>query len=65
MQKIKKNAKMKAISSVNNDTIKNIIGLIQKSSTRRKSEVYVVEGKRELQLAEKSGFRIDKNCPEK
>jgi len=51
---------MKAISSVNNDTIKNIAGLIQKSSTRRKSDVFVVEGQRELQLAEKSGFRIDK-----
>tara|TARA_A100001011_G_scaffold150319_1_gene158745 strand:+ start:2575 stop:3393 length:819 start_codon:yes stop_codon:yes gene_type:complete len=57
---------MKAISSVNNDTVKNIVGLIQKSSSRRKSEVYVVEGKRELQLAKKSGFRIDKIfcCPE-
>ena len=47
---------MKIITSVNNDTIKYIVGLIQKSSKRRKSDMYVVEGQRELQLAEKSGL---------
>ena len=51
---------MKLIRSVNNYTVKNIVGLIQKSLIRRKSDVFVVEGKRELQLAEKSGFKIDK-----
>lgn len=57
---------MKLIRSANNETIKNIVGLIQKSSTRKKSDVYVVEGQRELQLAVKGGFEIDKlfYCPE-
>ena len=50
---------MKTISSPNNDTIKAITGLIQKSSLRKKSNVFVVEGKRELQLAHKGGFEID------
>ena len=50
---------MKTISSVNNNTIKAITGLIQKASLRKKSDVFVVEGKRELQLAYKGGFTID------
>ena len=50
---------MKTISSVNNSTIKAITGLIQKASLRKKSDVFVVEGKRELQLAYKGGFTID------
>ena len=57
---------MKIITSVNNDTIKYIVGLIQKSSKRRKSDMYVVEGQRELQLAVNGGFKIYKLfcCPE-
>ena len=50
---------MKTISSVNNSTIKAITGLIQKASLRKKSDVFVVEGRRELQLAYKGGFTID------
>ena len=57
---------MNLISSVNNDTIKYIVGLIQKSSKRRKSDMYVVEGQREIQLAVKGDFKIKKLfcCPE-
>ena len=51
---------MRTISSVNNHIIKNITGLTQKTSLRKKSDVFVVEGKRELQLAYKGGFIIDK-----
>jgi TrmH family RNA methyltransferase len=50
---------MKTISSLHNDTIKSITRLIQKASFRKKSNVFVVEGKRELQLAYKGGFIID------
>ncbi len=50
---------MKTISSLHNDTIKFITGLIQKTSLRKKSDVFAVEGKRELQLARKGGFTID------
>ena len=44
---------------MHNDTIKSITGLILKASLRKKSNVFVVEGKRELQLAHKGGFTID------
>ena len=50
---------MKTISSLHNDTIKSITGLILKASLRKKSNIFVVEGKRELQLAHKGGFTID------
>ena len=50
---------MKTISSLNNETIKLITGLSQKSSLRKKSDVFAVEGKRELELAHKGGFTID------
>lgn len=50
---------MKTISSLHNDTIKAVTGLIQKASLRKKSDVFVVEGKRELQLAYKGEFTID------
>ena len=57
---IKLTKEMRTISSVNNHIIKNITGLTQKTSLRKKSDVFVVEGKRELQLAYKGGFIIDK-----
>ena len=50
---------MKTISSLHNETIKSITGLIEKASLRKKSKVFVVEGKRELQLANKGGITID------
>jgi len=50
---------MKTISSLHNETIKLIAGLIQKAPLRKKSDVFVVEGKRELQLAHMGGFKID------
>ena len=49
---------MKTISSLNNETVKLITGLSQKSSLRKKSDVFTVEGKRELELAHKGGFTI-------
>ena len=51
---------MKTISSLQNDSIKFIIGLIRKASLRKQSNVFVVEGKRELQLVVRGGFRIEK-----
>ena len=51
---------MKTISSLQNHTIKSITGLIHKASLRKQSHVFVVEGKRELQLVVKGGFRIEK-----
>ena len=50
---------MKTISSLHNETIKSITGLIEKGTFRKKSKVFVVERKRELQLANKGGFTID------
>ena len=51
---------MKTISSLQNDSIKFITGLIRKASLRKESNVFVVEGKRELQLVVRGGFRIEK-----
>ncbi|MED5362944.1 MAG: RNA methyltransferase [Bacteroidota bacterium] len=51
---------MKTISSLQNDSIKFITGLIRKASLRKESNVFVVEGKRELQLVVRGGFGIEK-----
>ena len=56
---------METIKSVQNSSIKLVSGLTQKSSLRKKSNVFVIEGKRELELAIKAGYKIDKIfcCP--
>ncbi len=49
---------MKQITSIQNSLIKNIIKLQEKSRERKKQNLFVVEGKRELSLALKGGYRI-------
>ena len=49
---------MKQITSPNNPFIKNILRLQEKSRERRKQGLFVVEGKREIQLALKGGYKI-------
>ena len=49
---------METIKSVQNSSIKLVSGLTQKSSLRKKSNVFVIEGKRELDLAIKAGYKI-------
>lgn len=47
---------MKEIHSIQNPTIKNILKLQDKSRERKKSGLFIVEGKREISLALKGGY---------
>jgi TrmH family RNA methyltransferase len=49
---------MKEIHSIQNPTIKNILKLQDKSRERKKSGVFVIEGKREISLALKGNYSI-------
>lgn len=49
---------MKQIASLQNPLIKNILKLQEKSRERRKQELFVVEGKREIELALKGNYQI-------
>lgn len=57
---------MDFIESTANAQLKLITGLISSSGTRKKSDVFVVEGQREIELAIRSGFHLKKLfwCPE-
>ena len=50
---------MKQIQSPQNPLIKNILRLQEKSRERKKQQLFVVEGKREIGLALKGNFEID------
>ncbi|HSM62890.1 MAG TPA: hypothetical protein VK833_03020 [Gillisia sp.] len=49
---------IKQISSVQNPTVKRLLQLQEKSRTRKKEGVFIVEGVREIGLAIKGGFEI-------
>lgn len=49
---------MKTIESLQNPLIKNILKLQEKSRERRKQKLFVVEGKREIELALKGKYEI-------
>lgn len=49
---------MKRIISLQNSQIKNILKLQEKSRERKKQELFVIEGKREIELAIKGGYSI-------
>jgi RNA methyltransferase, TrmH family len=48
----------KQISSLQNPLVKQMLQLIEKSRERRKSGLFVIEGRRELQLALKGGYTL-------
>lgn len=50
---------MKNISSIQNPYIKNLLKLQEKSRERKKQQRFIVEGKREITLAQKAGYIID------
>ena len=54
------------ITSIQNPLIKEILQLQRKSRTRKKSGLFVIEGKREISLAIKGGYTLDKIlfCPD-
>ena len=47
------------ITSVQNPKVKKLVALQQKSSERRKEELFVVEGRRELMHCLEAGYDID------
>lgn len=49
---------MKEIHSIQNPTIKNILKLQDKSRERKKSGLFIIEGKREISLALKGGYTL-------
>ena len=50
----------KRITSLDNKEIKNIIRLTNKSKLRSESKLFVIEGYRELRMANSNGFNIKK-----
>ncbi|MFY0604464.1 MAG: RNA methyltransferase [Flavobacteriaceae bacterium] len=50
---------MKQITSLQNTLIKNLLKLQEKSRERKKQGLCVVEGRREIQLAQKGGYEIN------
>lgn len=49
----------KQISSIQNKTVKQILQLQEKSRNRRKEGLFVVEGIREIQLAQKANYKFE------
>lgn len=49
---------IKAITSTQNPLVKQLVLLKEKSRERKKNQLFVLEGKRELSLAIKAGYRI-------
>ena len=49
----------KVISSIQNPLVKKIVQLQEKSRERKKAGLFVVEGRREIQLSQKGGYTID------
>lgn len=50
---------MKQITSVQNPLIKDLVQLQEKAKARRQSGTFLIEGKREIELAVKGGYEID------
>ena len=49
----------KSISSTQNPFIKQLLLLKEKSRARKKSGQFLIEGKRELSLAIKGGYKVE------
>ncbi len=49
---------MKRIISIQNPTIKNILKLQEKSRERKKQGVFIIEGRREIDIAIKSSYKL-------
>ncbi len=49
---------LKEISSLNNELVKGIVQLQEKSRARRKNELFIIEGQREIKLALEGGYKL-------
>ena len=52
-------SKMKQISSVQNPFIKSLVLLQEKAKARKQSGSFLIEGKREIEIALKGGYKIE------
>ncbi|UUV21122.1 TrmH family RNA methyltransferase [Paenimyroides aestuarii] len=50
---------MKQITSIHNQLVKDILQLQEKSKARKKTQLFVIEGKREIEIALKNAYKID------
>ena len=50
---------LKNISSLQNPLIKKVLLLQDKSKERKKSGLFMIEGKREIELAIKGGYKMN------
>lgn len=50
---------MKKISSIQNNYIKNLVKLQEKSRERKKQNLFLIEGQREISLAQEGNYEID------
>ena len=49
---------MKVITSIQNPFIKNLLKLQEKARERKKQGLFLIEGKREIELGKKGGYEI-------
>lgn len=56
----------KIITSLQNPLVKKVVQLQEKSRERKKTGLFIIEGQRELELAQKGGYEFEKVliCPE-
>ncbi|MFY8067069.1 MAG: RNA methyltransferase, partial [Flavobacterium sp.] len=50
---------MKQITSVQNPFIKSLIQLQEKAKVRKQTATFLIEGKREIELALKGGYELE------
>ena len=50
---------MKQITSIQNPLIKSLVQLQEKAKSRKQSGSFLIEGKREISLATKGGYRLE------
>jgi len=52
-------SKMKQITSIQNPFIKSLVLLQEKSKARKQSGIFLIEGKREIEIAMKGGYEVE------
>jgi TrmH family RNA methyltransferase len=50
---------MKQINSIQNPFIKSLVLLQEKSKARKQSGIFLIEGKREIEIAMKGGYEVE------
>ena len=53
---------LKQITSIQNPIIKSLVQLQEKAKARKQSGTFLIEGKREISLAIKGGYKLKRYC---